>query len=65
MITRVMCGWCHEFTRRRPGEPAWCAKCGHEAGVPRLFCRCRVCAEMRAHGDETRVQVLKDEPGRN
>lgn len=65
MIHRVLCGWCHETVRRHPNEPTWCSKCGHEAGVPRLLCRCLACTARRVLAEEVNDLVVKDRLERN
>lgn len=62
MITKSMCGWCHEFVDSREKS---CPNCGHDAHCSRLDCRCLRCTSYvpqpltAAEVDDLERELLK------
>ena len=42
-MTKVMCSWCHTMVALDGDLAGRCPACGHDAGVPRIDCRCGQC----------------------
>ncbi len=42
------CSFCREANPAAPGVEVFCWRCGHRAGVPRMFCDCPQCPPPRA-----------------
>lgn len=55
MSVKVSCSWCHE---QNPVERMMCARCGHEAQVPRGECRCFACRSRPAPDTRSVVPPL-------
>jgi predicted amidophosphoribosyltransferase len=54
VLTSRTCSWCHASNSVRE---RYCHKCGHEAQVPRLDCRCRRCLRDGAVASDQPAQI--------
>jgi hypothetical protein len=54
---QLTCSWCYETVTVPAGHRAWC-RCGHEAGMPRLFCECARCQPAKAPALRAALEAL-------
>jgi len=46
-MINVICSWCHRDTQAPAHEEPPTCKCGHQADVSRMDCRCAHCTTSR------------------